>query len=171
MEKLCLNCYEQAFENWLLDNRVRYVRTADFMRAQAGSISLKSFDFLLYPGSTRKIVAEVKGRKFKGITLAGLAGLECWVTTDDVDGLHRWRQVLGPDHQAVFVFAYRMENIDVDFDGRPVFDFGPDRYIFFCIRLDDYRSFMKPRSPKWRTVTLPADKFRYCVIKPDEILL
>jgi len=37
--------------------------------------------------------------------------------------------------------------------------------------LDDYRSFMKPRSPKWRTVTLPADKFRYCVIKPDEILL
>jgi hypothetical protein len=171
MEKLGLNCYEQAFENWLLDNRVRYIRTADCMGAQAGSTPLKSFDFLLYSRGGGKIIAEVKGRRFKGTSLAELAGFECWVTTDDVDGLHTWRQILGPDHQAVFVFAYRMKNIDVDFDGRPVFDFGSDRYIFFCIKLDDYCSFMKPRSPKWRTVTLPADKFRYCVIKPDEILL
>ena len=37
---------------------------------------------------------------------------------------------------------------------------GADRYVFFCIRLDDYVRHMKGRSPKWHTVTLCADDFR-----------
>ena len=35
-----------------------------------------------------------------------------------------------------------------------------DTYLFFCIRLDDYCRHMKRRSPKWQTMTLPAEKFR-----------
>jgi hypothetical protein len=64
-----------------------------------------------------------------------------------------------------------MENIDVDFDGRDVFEFDANRYLFLCIRLDDYRTFMKRRSPKWKTVTLPAEKFRDCAMQLDEFLL
>ena len=79
--------------------------------------------------------------------------------------------MLGQEYQAVLVFVYKVEKVDVDFDGREVFDFGLDRYVFFCVRLDDYRSFMKRRSPKWKTVTLPADKFRNCALDPDKILL
>ncbi|MHC4642461.1 MAG: HYExAFE family protein, partial [Planctomycetota bacterium] len=77
----------------------------------------------------------------------------------------------GPDHQAVFVFAYKIENVDVDFDGRDFFDFEQNRYIFFCIKLEDYCRFMKRRSPKWQTVTLPADKFRKCAIQMQALLL
>jgi hypothetical protein len=119
----------------------------------------------------RTILVEVKGRKFKGASLSKLTGLECWVTTDDIDGLTKWQEVFGPGHQVIFVFAYEMENIDVDFDGRAVYDFTQKRYVFLCIKLDDYRSFMKVRSPKWRTVTLPADRFRWCAVEINEFLL
>ena len=88
-----------------------------------------------------------------------------WVTTGDIDGLTKWMEILGSEYKAVFIFSYKIDNIDVDYDGREVFEFDSNRYIFLCIRLEDYRKFMKQRSPKWKTVTLPADKFRKCVVK------
>ena len=171
MKNFPRNHYEGAFENWLLDNRIQYVIADEHKTAALARRKIKSFDFLLYPRSGQIIIAEVKGRRFKGTNLAKLAGFECWVTADDVDGLVKWQQVFGPGHQAVFVFAYKIENIDVDFDGRDVFDFDANRYVFFCVKLDDYRRFMKPRSPKWQTVTLPADKFRDCAVHISEFLL
>ena len=64
-----------------------------------------------------------------------------------------------------------VENIDVDFDGKAVYDFDDNRYVFFAVKLDDYRLFMKVRSPKWQTVTLPADKFRRCAVEISKLLL
>ncbi|MHC4680208.1 MAG: HYExAFE family protein [Planctomycetota bacterium] len=165
------NHYERAFENWLIDSRIPYEAVDEHKRAPFGRTDVKSFDFLLHPRKEQTIIAEVKGRTFKGASLAKLAGLECWVTAEDVDGLLKWQKALGAGHRAVFVFAYRMENIDVDFDGRDVFEFDANRYLFLCIRLDDYRTFMKRRSPKWKTVTLPAEKFRDCAMQLDEFLL
>ena len=165
------NHYERAFENWLIDNRIPYDAVDEHKRAAFGHDDVKSFDFLLYPGKGRTIIAEVKGRKFKGTSMAKLAGFECWVTAEDVEGLTRWQQVFGAGHQAIFVFAYKIENIDVDFDGRDTFDFDENKYLFFCVKLDDYRKFMKRRSPKWQTVTLPADKFRDCAVHISEFLL
>jgi hypothetical protein len=165
------NHYERAFENWLIDNRIPYEAVDEHKRAAFGPAGVKSFDFLLHPRQRETIIAEVKGRTFKGTSLAKLARLECWVTAEDVDGLVKWQAALGAGHQAVFVFAYRIENIDVDSDGREVFEFGVDRYVFLCIRLDDYRKFMKRRSPKWKTVTLPAEKFRHCAVHISKFLL
>jgi hypothetical protein len=171
MKDFSPNHYERAFENWLVDNRIQYVAVDESKRAAFGRSNIKSFDYLLYPRNQQIIIAELKGRSFKGTSFAKLAGLECWVTADDVDGLARWQQVFGPDHTTVFVFAYRVENIDVDFDGREVYDFAEDRYIFFAVKLDEYREFMRRRSPKWQTVTLPADKFRQCAIQMQALLL
>jgi hypothetical protein len=165
------NHYERAFQNWLIDNRIQYISIDEHKRAAFARCKVKSFDFLVYPANGQVIITEVKGRKFKGASLAKLAGFECWVTAEDVDGLVKWQKVFGTGHQAVFVFVYKIENIDVDFDGRDVFDFDTDRYIFFTIKLNDYRSFMKRRSPKWQTVTLPADKFRQCAVQISELLL
>jgi len=165
------NHYERAFQNWLIDNRIQYIAVDEHKRAAFAHCKVKSFDFLVYPATGQIIIAEVKGRKFKGASLAKLAGFECWVTAEDVDGLVKWQQVFGAGYQAVLVFVYKIENIDVDFDGRDVFDFDTDRYIFFTVKLDKYRSFMKRRSPKWQTVTLPADKFRKCAVQISELLL
>ena len=164
------NHYERAFEHWLKDHRIEYVAEYQHERATIRDVEIKSFDFLLYSNS-RPIIVEVKGRTFKGTSLAKMAGFECWVTTEDVDGLLTWQKIVGGGHRAFFVFAYKMAKIDVDFDGRDVFDFGEKKYLFFCITLEDYRRFMKRRSPKWQTVTLPADKFRQCAKPLSEFLL
>jgi hypothetical protein len=165
------NHYERAFENWLIDNRIRYIVVDEHKRAAFARRKIKSFDFLVYPRKGGVIIAEVKGRKFAGTSVAKLAGFECWVTIEDIEGLSRWRQIFGNGHQGVFIFAYKAENIDVDFDGMDVLDFDAGRYVFFCIRLDDYCLFMKRRSPKWQTVTLPADKFRQYAVEISKLLL
>ncbi|MHC4618632.1 MAG: HYExAFE family protein [Planctomycetota bacterium] len=170
MKEFSPNEYERAFENWLIDNHVQYVSGREHKRTAFGHVRVKNFDFLLYPPNQQKIIAEVKGRSFKGTTLAKLAGLECWVTAGDVDGLARWHKLMGSGHAAVFVFAYKIKNIDVDFDGRDFYDFDGNRYVFFAVKLDDYRRFMKRRSPKWKTVTLPADKFRRCAVQMQKLL-
>lgn len=171
MKNFHLNHYERAFGNWLIDNHIQYIAVDEKKRAALGRSKFKSFDYLLYPPSSQIIVAEVKGRKFKGTSFAKLTGFECWVTADDIEGLARWQEVFGTGHTTYFVFAYRIENIDVDFDGREIYDFDSGRYIFFAVKLDDYRKFMKLRSPKWRTVTLPADKFRQCAVQMQNLLL
>lgn len=175
------NHYERAFESWLIDNNIQYVTVDEQKRAAFPASSLsaeasdlckfKSFDFLLYPSNQQVIIAEVKGRVFKGTSFAKLAGFECWVTAEDIDGLTKWQEVFGQGYAAFFVFAYKIENIDVDFDGREVYDFDANRYMFFAVKLDDYREFMKRRSPKWQTVTLPADKFRQCSVQMQNLLL
>ena len=165
------NHYERAFENWLKDNRIQYVAADEHKRGVVSQCKVKSPDFLVYPSGERTIIAEVKGRKFCGTSFEKLTGFECWVTLEDVDGLGKWLGELGAGHEAVFVFAYGVENIDVDFDGRDVFEFGGRRYLFFCIRLDDYRLHMKQRSPKWRTVTLPAERFRRCAVEIGQFMV
>jgi hypothetical protein len=171
MKNFHLNHYEKAFANFLSDNRIRYIAVDEQKRAALGRTNLKSFDYLLYPPNQQIIIAEVKGRKFAGTTFANLSGFECWVTTDDVDGLANWQQIFGLTHSAAFIFAYKIENVDVDFDGREVYDFKGLNYIFFCIKLADYIRFMKVRSPKWKTVTLPADKFRLCAVQMQNLML
>jgi hypothetical protein len=160
MKEFPPNHYERAFENWLIDRRVPYVRAEEHKRPGLPPQSVKNFDFLVYPGPDRKLIVEVKGRTFAGTTLAGLKGLECWVTADDIESLQTWRQALGRDHEAILVFAYRVASADVDFDGHGAFRYDRDTYLFFYVPLDDYCRHMTRRSPKWQTMTLPAEKFR-----------
>ncbi|MEN6336903.1 MAG: HYExAFE family protein [Phycisphaerales bacterium] len=161
MRDFSLNHYERAFENWLIDHHILYVHCEEQHRLGPSEGSVKNFDFLLRPASGRKIIVEVKGRTFSGATLAGLAGLECWVTRDDVKSLQTWQKALGSDHEAVFVFAYRIVLSDVDFDGHETLMLGRNRYVFFCLRLEDYARCMRSRSRRWRTVTLTAGDFRW----------
>lgn len=154
------NHYERAFESWLIDHQIEYVRADESKRIGTYRRSVKNFDFLLYGRSGRRIIVEVKGRTFDGTDVVEMKGFDCWVTRDDVASLETWCHVLGPNHEAVFVFAYRVTKVDVDFNGRDVLHCGPDRYLFLCVPLEDYRRHMKLRSPKWGTVTLSAARFR-----------
>lgn len=169
MKKDSTNHYEKAFANWLIDNRLRYVAIDEQKRLAFGRCDLKSFDYLLYPPNQPPIIAEVKGRKFTGKSLANLAGLQSWVTADDVASLAQWQQVMGPGHIAAFVFAYQFHHIDVDYDGRKYYDFNGNRYMFFGLTLDDYRAYMKLRSAKWQTVSLPAADFKRCAKQMREM--
>ncbi len=171
MVESSVNHYERAFENWLISNHIKYTAIDQNKRVAFGKAKIKSFDFILYPNDNLTIMAEVKGRIFKGTTFEKLTSFECWVLADDVEGLVQWQSVFGAEHEVIFVFAYKIENVDVDFDGRQVFDYQSGRYVFFAIRLEEYLKYMKQRSPKWRTVNLAADKFRQCARQLEEILL
>jgi len=165
------NRYECAFENWLRDHRIPYVRSDEHRRLGASYRSVKNFDFLLLPAPDRKVIVEVKGRTFAGTTLVDLTGFDCWVTTDDLESLQVWRQALGAGYEAAFVFVYRVAQADVDFDGHEVLTFGADRYLFFGVRLEDYLQHCRRRSPKWRTAALDAAGFRRCAVSPCAFVL
>lgn len=160
MRDLSPNHYERAFENWLIDHHIPYVHSEEHHRPGPSGGSVKNFDFLLSLEAGRRIIVEVKGRTFAGTTLAGLSGLECWVTRDDVASLRMWQKALGGDHEAVFVFAYRIVQPDVDFNGQETLWLGSDRYVFFCVRVEDYGRHMRLRSRKWGTVSLTMEDFR-----------
>ncbi|HEG43765.1 MAG TPA: hypothetical protein ENH94_06945 [Phycisphaerales bacterium] len=171
------NEYEWVFGNWLAENGVGFVPVDQQRRSVLSRSRMKSFDFMLYPSGSGPIIAELKGRLFKGRSLAKMTGLQCWVNIEDVRGLLGWEKALdvtGRDGHlrgtGWFIFAYKLENIDVETDGKDIYEFGQDRYIFYAIKADDYREFMKVRSPRWKTVTLPAEKFRQLAIPAGDLL-
>ena len=178
------NEYEQAFENWLIDNRVQYVAVDQRKRRVFARSRIKSFDFLLYPSNdSGPVIVEVKGRKFRGSSLAGMTGFDSWVLMEDIRGLIRWEQIFGVTGQgcterfdsecftAWFVFAYKFEKVDVENDGSEIYEFDGRQYTFYGVRLDNYREFMRVRSPRWQTVVLPADKFREFAVPVRKLLL
>ena len=165
------NHYARAFTSWLGDHHIKYVAVDQQKRATFSKSKIKSFDFMLYPNARDIFVVEVKGRKFKGSSFAKLTNLPNWVTMDDVTGLRQWSRVFGNKYVPIFVFVYRLDMIDVESDGREIYDFCDWRYVFFAIRLDDYRLNMTLRSPKWQTVHLPAGAFRNCAIPLERLLL
>ena len=154
------NGYEDVFEGWLDEKGVKYVPVDQQKRKIFARNKIKSFDFIVYPRGGGQVIAEVKGREFNGTSLAGMKNLECWVTLEDVKSLIQWELVFEKGTRAVFVFVYKITGADVETDGVEVFEFFDERYFFYAVSLDDYREFMKVRSPKWETVTLPASKFR-----------
>ena len=166
------NHYEQAMASWLAENQVQFVLVDQQKRAIFSRSKIKSFDFLVYPRRTGRevIIAEVKGRKFAGDSLAGKPSLQCWVTMEDVRGLMRWEDVFGDGYAGAFFFVYWLEKVDVDGDAWEIYEFGDRRYFFACVMLDDYRKFMKMRSPKWQTVAMGAKDFRQCMKPIDKVL-
>jgi hypothetical protein len=167
------NHYELAFDSWLADNAVNYVFVDQHQRTTFSSDKVKTFDYLIYPAKSALseqtnapiVIAELKGKIFKSASLAGLGSMECWVSLEDVRGMLKWRQVIAASTasgiaSAVFVFAYRLENIDVENDGCEIYDFDGERYVFLCVDLSDYTDNMKLRSRRWQTVNLPAEAFR-----------
>ena len=171
------NTYERAFENYLAENRVSFVPVNQQHRAVFRRDRVKSFDFLLYRNRAVPVIAELKGRLYKGKSLTKLTGLQCWVNIEDVRGLLNWQTAYDRQSrdghltgEGWFIFAYRLENIDVETDGREIYHHGDDRYMFYAIKADDYRQFMKTRSPKWKTVTLSADDFRKLAVPVRDML-
>lgn len=158
-----VNIYEQVFACWLAENHIPFVDVDQTKRFCPEKPGVKNFDFLIRPESDNPLLVEVKGRTCRCDSLAGLKGLDGWVTFEDVQALAYWQgcfQLEKPAAAAVFVFVFALEQIDIETDGQAVYDFGDGRYLLLAVGLQDYRNSMKPRSPRWRTVTVGADDFR-----------
>jgi hypothetical protein len=164
------NHYERAFESWLKDNGVQYLAVDQQKRAAFARSKIKSFDFLFYTQDSNAYVAEIKGRKFTSKTFTAFGSLPNWVTADDVKGLENWVEIFGKKYRGLFVFVYNPENIDIETDGREIYEYRGDRYVFMGVLLDDYKKGKTVRSKKWKTVHLSAEYFKNCSIRLDELI-
>ncbi len=164
------NHYEKAFEGWLKDNGVQYLAVDQQKRAAFSKSKIKSFDFLFYTPGRRAYIAEVKGRKFISKKFTAFGSLPNWVTVDDIRGLENWIDIFGRKYRGLFVFVYNLENIDVDADGREIFEYRDKRYVFMAVTLDDYKKGQTVRSKKWNTVHLSAEYFKKYSVRLDELI-
>lgn len=168
------NIYELVFASWLRENHIRFVDVNQSKRFSLHQGDVKNFDFLIRPRSRVPLLAEVKGRTFHGRSLAGLKGLDGWVTLEDVEALAYWQtqfQKEKPAAAAIFVFVFGLEQIDIETDGQAIYDFDNKRFLMLAVPLEPYRACMKPRSPKWQTVTMPAEDFRKYAVPVHDVFL
>jgi hypothetical protein len=165
------NHYEKAFESWLKDNGIQYLAVDQQKRTAFSRSKIKSFDFLFYTPDMRAFIAEVKGRKFSGKNFSAFGSLPNWVTDDDITGLENWIRIFSSQYHGLFVFAYDLENIDVETDGREIYEYLGKRYVFMAVRLADYLDGATVRSIKWKTLHLSAEYFKKCVLNIDELIL
>ena len=166
MAQLTPNHFEKAFENWLKDSQVQHVQVDQSKRAVFARSRVKGFDILIYPKrlGADVLIAEVKGRKYRGKGVENIGALPSWVTIDDVQGLEKWEEMFGKGYSGIFVFVYELARVDVDTGGKEVFQSDNRRYFALGVRLADYRKHMKMRSPRWQTVTLSAADLRSCAV-------
>ncbi|QOJ00441.1 MAG: HYExAFE family protein [Phycisphaeraceae bacterium] len=175
--------YEHAFEAYLRARKVPYVAVDEAKKAilpdgaplevrvvdadGAGKpAALKSFDFVIYGHGTNLLV-EVKGRKIarRALAITSPASattrgrLETWVTADDIESLTAWGRLFGPEFTPAFLFVYWCDEQPPDALFEEVFEHRGRWYALRAITLDEYRSAMKVRSLRWRTVHLPAAAF------------
>ena len=171
------NHYDAAFEAFLRRRRLPYVAVDETQRALLADGSLKSPDFLVYGGPESPAadetgsgipffgnwVVDVKGRRWETTRGKGRAW-ENWATADDISSLSQWQGVFGDHFRAALVFAYDVSDARFpqaeSLQAAEGFEFRGRRYRFFGVWVDDYRREMKPRSPRWETVWLPAEAYR-----------
>ncbi|MGI9013646.1 MAG: HYExAFE family protein [Phycisphaerales bacterium] len=183
--------YEQAFEHYLRLTRTPYLAVDEARRTllptgHANSAALdpdetaeachvKSFDFVVYHASGRRLIVDIKGRRWRPSSRTvrcrtassrigdrpaqRLRGLENWVTQDDVDGLRQWQRLFGPGYEAVLVFAYACQEQPADGVFEEVFSFRDQWYGLLEISIDAYARAMQPRSGRWSTWTVPRAEF------------
>lgn len=154
---------EQAFECYLRRRGIAFLSVNEARQSLIGSapgsddgIALKSFDYVVY-GSRGNLLVEVKCRRL-GLG-QGAARTPCWVTREDVESLGVWEALFGPQFSACLVFLYWS---DVTPPGKPeeaAFKCGGRWYSHRAVPVREYAALMRVRSPRWRTVHLPAAAF------------
>lgn len=165
--------YEAAFEDYLRSSRIAYIPVDETKKTLFGRMSLKSFDFMVFPDQGKSLIIDVKGRKFPELKpgkTTGSGAWENWVTEDDISGLKTWQHIMGSDSESIFVFAYWVQGAahNAPFDNLHMF--RGKNYAFSAVKIDDYTKHSRTRSQKWRTVSVPVAKFIPLVTDLDELV-
>ena len=173
--------YDQAFEQYLRHHTIPYVAVDEAKRALGtgpkprpmiwptpiGDTSLKSFDFVVYNPEGPNLIVDVKGRKHTG---RSNRSLDNWVTQADVDSLGRWERIFGYDFEAIFAFLFWCQQPPPDSLFQDVFESGGRSYAVLAIKLAGYRFYARSRSPRWRTVSMPAAQFTQHAVPLSQLL-
>ncbi len=162
--------YDVAFERYLRERTLPYIAVDEAKRSLQSTdppSSLKNFDFVVYSPSKTNLLIDVKGRKHSG---KSNRSLDNWVTDGDVTCMGQWEGIFGEGFTAAFVFLYWCQAQPPDALFQEVFESSDRWYAVLAITLDDYKAHMRQRSPKWGTVSMPADAFNRLAVPLRELL-
>jgi len=85
--------------------------------------------------------------------------LDSWVTADDVESMTTWGDLFGPGYRPVFVFLYWCRDAADHAAFGERFEHDGRLYGVRAIDVGAYAASMVVRSPRWRTVHVPAAAF------------
>ena len=156
--------YEAAFEDYIRSRGWPYVPVDEQKKAIFAGARIKSFDFIVYPPDRRPMLVDVKGRKFPYDGSGGKRYWENWVTRDDLAGLRQWEGVFGSDFEPGLMFVYWLVRSSRREPPGEIHVFRGRHYAFLWIGAAEYAAHARQRSPKWDTVTVPAEAFRALVL-------
>ncbi len=165
--------YEAAFESYLQAKGWPYVLVDEAKKAIFADVAIKSFDFLVYSSSRPNLLVDIKGRKFPDSS-PGRPGAarawENWVTREDIDSLSEWQEIFGTDFLAVLVFAYWLQGPPQRSPFEDVHIFRRRNYAFVAVSVEEYAGKVRPRSPRWQTLSMPPAQFARTVRDVAEFL-
>jgi hypothetical protein len=148
--------YERAFEAYLRLMRLTCLPIEESRRTFVSQQALKSLDFIVRAPGGQLLLIDVKGRRIP----QRRRNLECWATRDDIDSLDRWERSFGAHAMALLVFIYHLPAANGAIHLAESFCHLDRCYGCVAVALGEYRRYMRPRSPKWQTVDVPASIFR-----------
>ncbi|HEX4612185.1 MAG TPA: HYExAFE family protein [Urbifossiella sp.] len=159
------NHYEVAFEAFLRRRGAAVVPVDETRRSYLDEDEIKSPDFLILGPNETRLVVDVKGRRFPGGPPDRPRKVwEQWSPREDVDDLRRWAGRLGSGFRGVLAFVYEvLPSVALPPDTSDLFTHAGRVYLARGVGVDDYAEHMRPRSPRWGTVTLPNATFRRLV--------
>lgn len=165
--------YEAAFESYLRTRKRPYVAVDEARKTLlppgcwAHASGLKSFDFLLPAAiesggrSAASLLVEIKGRRWAQSSRTSLGTsrgwFDPWVTREDVEALLAWEGLFGPGVVGAFVFVLWCPAQPPDGLFADVLQHRGRWYALQAIGVRSYRAHMRPRSPRWATVTLSPE--------------
>ncbi len=161
------NPYETAFAGYLRQHQLDFLPIDESRRSELDATTVKSPDFMVMPGGKRRLLVDVKGRRFPGGTRQRPRRVwENWSTLDDVDGLIRWEANLHPHGIGLLVFVYQFQpGYTLPALTPDHFAWGDREYLVRAVPVEVYRTLMRQRSPRWRTVDLAGADYQE-VVRP-----
>jgi hypothetical protein len=155
------NHYELAFEGYVQWHRHCSIAIDESRRSFLGPERVKSLDFIVHGENGTGWLLDIKGRRYPGGTAERPRRIfESWSTQEDIASLQRWARRFGPAYQAALVFMYEIQPFAPEMPEGALWTWHGRRYLLRAIPVADYRQWMRVRSPRWGTVSLPNAAFR-----------
>ena len=149
-----MNGFERIFFTFVRSRGVELQSTnTPEWKALAKRYHVKVPDFRFVAGAGVKTLVDVKGSETG----------DNYVMAKDVKDLSLWRaDVTGDAYAVYFAFVHPADGGSFEYEGR--------RYRIRGMDVAVYRSLMKERSPKWKTVCIPRADFDGHAIPFEQLL-